>query len=231
VVPPTERRTGRRVLLVNRPDATQSYFWIGNLGVSRTDPDRVPLDVVNTSFGGRFTSMLNTALRIQSGLTYGARARMPRPTQPGTVAIVSYTKTESTQKAIDLAVKTLERLRGSGLDERTLRSATRYIQGQYPTGFETNAQIAGTLAELAYYDLPESEVTEYPSHVEAVREPASLKPLIQRVYPAASDLTIVVVGKADAIRPMLQKYGPVIMTTMDVPLLTGVRAGGSPAAR
>lgn len=228
---PTARRTGTHVLLVNRPDATQSYFWIGNLGVARTDPDRVPLDVVNTAFGGRFTSMLNTALRIQSGLTYGARARMPRPTQPGTVAIVSYTKTESTQKAIDLALQTLERLRASGLDERTLRSATRYIQGQYPTGFETNGQIAGTLAELAFYDLPESEVTEYPSRIEAVRDPASLKPLIQRVYPAASDLTIVVVGKADAIRPMLRKYGPVIMTTMDVPLLTGVHATGNSAAR
>ncbi|HET7496808.1 MAG TPA: pitrilysin family protein, partial [Candidatus Eisenbacteria bacterium] len=57
-VPPTSRRTGRRILLVNRPDATQSYFWIGNLGVSRTDPDRVAIDVVNTAFGGRFTSML-----------------------------------------------------------------------------------------------------------------------------------------------------------------------------
>lgn len=230
-VPPTTRRTGRRVFLVNRPDATQTYFWLGNRGVARTDPDRVSLDVVNTAFGGRFTSMLNTALRIQSGLTYGARVRMPRPTQPGTVAIVSYTKTESTQKAIDLALETLQRLRASGIDEATLRSATRYMEGQYPTGFETNGQLALTLAELAFYDLPESEVTEYPSRVEAVRDPAVLKPLIERVYPPASDLTLVVVGKAEAIRPMLKKYGPVIETTMDVPLLTGAHAGGSSAAR
>jgi hypothetical protein len=67
--------------------------------------------------------------------------------------------------------------------------------------------------------------------VEAVSDPSALKPLIDRVYPPASDLTFVVVGKADAIRPMLKKYGPITETTMDVPLLTGVRGTGSAAAR
>lgn len=228
-IPPTTRRTGTHVLLVNRPDATQSYFWMGNQGVARTDPDRVAIDVVNTAFGGRFTSMLNSALRIKSGLTYGAVARMPRPTQRGTVALVSYTKTETTQKAMDLALQTMAGLRKSGLDERTLRSATQYIEGQYPTGFETNGQIAGTLAELAYYDLPETEVTAYPARVDAVRDASALMPLIDRIYPPASDLTIVVIGKADAIRSALRKYGPVVETTMDVPLLTATRE--SSAAR
>jgi len=228
-VPATKRRTGTHVLLVDRPDATQTYFWIGNLGVARTDPDRVTLDVVNTAFGGRFTSMLNTALRIKSGLTYGARSRMARPTQPGTVALVSYTKTESTEKAIDLALETLAQLHTSGLDETTLRSATRYIEGQYPTGFETNGQIAGAFADLAYYDLPPTEVTEYPARVASVNDPSALKPLIGRVYPPAGDLTFVVVGKAEAIRPMLRKYGPIVETSMDEPLLTAVRAAHSKA--
>ena len=29
------RQAGGRVLLVDKPDATQTYFWIGNTGVSR----------------------------------------------------------------------------------------------------------------------------------------------------------------------------------------------------
>ena len=228
---PTERRPGRRVLLVDEPDATQSYFWVGNLGVSRTDPDRVPLDVVNTAFGGRFTSMLNTALRIKSGLTYGARSRMARPSRPGTVAIVSYTKIESTQKAIDLALETLANLRSTGLDEQTLRSATRYIAGQYPPEFETNGQIAGALAELAFHGLPFTEVTEYPARIGAIRSSAALRPVIERVYPPADDLTFVVVGNASALRPMLLKYGPIVETSMNTPLLTGVREAKPSAAR
>lgn len=224
VIPPPARRSGRRVLLVDKPDAAQSYFWIGNLGVSRTDPDRVPLDVVNTAFGGRFTSMLNTALRIKSGLTYGARSRMSRLSLPGTVAIVSYTKLESTQKAIDLALETLDKLHLAGLNEATLGSATRYIAGQYPAGFETGGQIAGALVELASYGLPPTEVTEYPARVALVRRPEALKTLIERVYPSGKDLTIVVVGNAKVLRPVLQRYGTVVETSMEKPLLAAVRA-------
>src|SRR5581483_7341094 len=64
--------TGKRLLLIDKPDSTQTYYRIGNIGITRTNPDRVYLEVVNTLFGGRFTSMLNSELRIKNGLTYGA---------------------------------------------------------------------------------------------------------------------------------------------------------------
>ena len=63
-----------RLLLVDKPDATQTYFRIGMPGIHRRHPDRVPLLVANTLFGGRFTSLLNDALRVNAGLTYGANS-------------------------------------------------------------------------------------------------------------------------------------------------------------
>jgi predicted Zn-dependent peptidase len=66
------RPAAPRVLLIDKPDATQTYFVIAQPGVRRATPDRVPLILVNTLFGGRFTSMINDALRVNSGLTYGA---------------------------------------------------------------------------------------------------------------------------------------------------------------
>src|SRR5439155_3815111 len=77
-VPPPSGVKGRKLLLVDKPDATQSFFVLGNLGISRTNPDRVPIQVVNTVFGGRFTSILNDELRVSSGLTYGARSQFGR---------------------------------------------------------------------------------------------------------------------------------------------------------
>ncbi len=73
-----EAPEGNRVLLVDKPGVTQTYFWIGNIGVARSYPARADLNVANTVFGGRFTSMLNTALRADSGLTYGARRQIAR---------------------------------------------------------------------------------------------------------------------------------------------------------
>ena len=81
VIPPPARRSGRRVLLVDKPDAAQSYFWIGNLGVSRTDPDRVPLDVVTTAVGGSSRPAQHCAPH-QVVLTYWRAAHF-RLTMPG----------------------------------------------------------------------------------------------------------------------------------------------------
>jgi predicted Zn-dependent peptidase len=118
---------GRRVLLVDRPGATQSYFWFGNVGASRTDPARTAQSVVNTLLGGRFTSMLNTELRIKSGLSYGASSSFTRYAQPGPFSIGSFTQTEKSGAALDLALATLDRLHGSGLDAASLASANLAI--------------------------------------------------------------------------------------------------------
>jgi len=51
---------------VDKPDAVQTNFSIGNPGIYRTHPDRIPVWLVNTLFGGRFTSVLNEELRVNS---------------------------------------------------------------------------------------------------------------------------------------------------------------------
>ena len=152
-VPPPARVTGRPVLLVDKPGATQTYFWLGNVGASRTDPARTAQSVVNTVFGGRFTSMLNTELRIKSGLTYGANASFSRPSQPGSFRIASYTETGKTTQAIDMALDTLARLHKDGLDADQLKSSQSYMLGQFPPSIETNGQIAARLADMLFHGL------------------------------------------------------------------------------
>ncbi len=66
------------VLLIDKPDATQTYFYIAQPGIDRKSPDRVKLLLINTLFGGRFTSMLNEELRVKSGLSYGASCMLQR---------------------------------------------------------------------------------------------------------------------------------------------------------
>ncbi|MFY0563689.1 M16 family metallopeptidase [Archangium lansingense] len=199
---------GRRVLLVDKPDATQTYFWAGNTGISRTDPERVNVALANTVLGGRFTSLLNTALRVKSGLTYGAGSMVLPNIQPGPFAISSYTKTESTGQALDMALDVLANYRQQGLDDATLASAKEYVLGQFPPTLETGQQIASKLSELAFYGLDSSDVDEFASKVSAA-DKARIQAAIQRVMPAQDDLTVVFIGKASAIRDVARKYGPV----------------------
>ena len=206
--PPPQKAQGRRVLLVDKPGATQTYFWLGNVGASRTDPARTPQAVVNTAFGGRYTSMLNQALRIDSGLTYGASATFDRGLQPGAYALASYTQTDSTVQAVDLALATLERLRRDALDADTLASSKSYMLGQFPPTLETNGQIASRLADLAFYGLGIEEVEGYAQRVAAV-DAAAAREVIEQAFPHGDDLAIVLIGDAAKIREQVRKYGPV----------------------
>ncbi|HEU5310494.1 MAG TPA: insulinase family protein, partial [Candidatus Eisenbacteria bacterium] len=226
--PVPARARGKRVLLVDKPDATQTYFWIGNVGISRSDPDRDAVDIANTALGGRYTSFLNTALRIQSGLTYGARSRTLRLIQAGPVAITTYTKTESTQRAVDLALETLDRFRKTGLDSLTMLSVQNYLAGLYPTDYETSDQIAGIFAGLAHMGLPVTEVTEYTGRILAL-DRAKVHTVLRRVYPPPEDLAIVMIGNAAQIRSVAKRYGEVVEVRFDQPLIeTVARAAKTP---
>ena len=207
-VPVSTRQAGRRVLLIDKPDATQTYFWIANVGVARGFEHRAALNLANTAFGGRFTSMLNTALRIESGLTYGARSRLQRPATPGSLAITSFTRTDATVEAIDMALGVLGQLHDGGIDDDTLTSAQNYILGQFPPGLETAAQIGAQLAALEAYGLDASYINDYGADIMAV-DLAAIESVVDAVYPAAEDLVFVLIGDAELIRESVSQYGEV----------------------
>lgn len=203
-VPETKAAQGKRLLLVDKPDSTQTFYRIGNIGISRTNPNRVYIEVVNTLFGGRFTSMLNTELRIKSGLTYGARAEFDERKAPGPFAISTYTRNETTEKAIDMTLEVLKRLHEKGISEEELKSAKNYLKGQFPPDIETTDQLAGLLARLDFYGLDESEVNKYYAKVDSMTV-ADAGRIIKQYFPL-DNLVFVLIGKADEIRDLAKKY-------------------------
>ena len=211
------QETGRRVLLIDKPGATQTYFWLGNVGVARDYENRAALDIANTVFGGRFTSMLNTALRVNSGLTYGAGSRLSRASLPGSIAITSFTPTESTVEAIDMALGVLGRLHEFGVDEETLESARNYILGRFPTALETAAQLGSQLAALEAFGLDVSYINDYGAALMST-DTEGVAAAIKEVFPSADDLVVVLLGDAELIREQVSKYGPLIEMPITEPL-------------
>jgi len=203
-IPVTAPAKGKRLLLIDKPDATQTYFAIGNLGTAVDDPDRVALRVVNTVFGGRFTSELNEALRVESGYTYGASAFFDSRKAPGPFAIASFTKNETTVPAIDLALQVLDKLHKNGLTSEQLASAKSYLKGQYPPSIETSGQLARRIALNEFYGLSDDEVNQLEARIDAVT-PEIARRVIEKHFPA-DNLVFVLIGKASEIRPAVKKY-------------------------
>lgn len=205
---PAPRVKGRKVWLIDAPGSVQTYFWLGNVGVDRRYSGRPALDLVNTLYGGRFTSILNTELRIKSGLTYGATSRFTRGTVPGEFAIRSFTQTETTVQAIDLALQTLEQLKHGSLAPEMLESSRAYVLGQFPLQLETAAHWATALADLEFYGLDKEYIEDYGPELSKV-DLAETAAVTADAFPRADDLTMVLIGDAAKIREAVAKYGAV----------------------
>lgn len=203
-VPPAAPAKGKRLLLIDKPDATQTYFTIGNVGTAVNDPDRVAIRVVNTIFGGRFTSELNEALRVESGYTYGAGSFFDSRKTPGPFEISSFTKNDTTTPAIDLALEVLQKLHKNGVTLEQLKSAKSYIKGQFPPSIETSGQLARRIVTNEFYGLSDDEVNQLEARVDAVT-PEIARQAIEKHFPL-DNLVFVLIGKASAIRPAVKKY-------------------------
>lgn len=195
------------VLLVNKSDATETQVIIGGPGISREHPDYTAIYVVNTLLGGRFSSWLNTELRINSGLTYGARSRFDSKALGGSFYMSTSTKTETTEEAIDLMLKTYTQLLEKGVDKATLDSAKAYVKGQYPPEFETSGQLSRLLSDMFIYGYDEKRINTFSKRVDQL-DIVKSQEIIKNYFPK-DKLQFAVVGKAEAIQKALEKYGRV----------------------
>ncbi|WP_144211515.1 M16 family metallopeptidase [Shewanella donghaensis] len=204
--------TNSKVLLVDKPDAIETTFIIGGLGIKRDNPDYVGLTVLNTILGGRFTSWLNDELRVNAGLTYGARSAFSTYSDAGVFSISTFTKSSTTKEAIDLALKTYARLWEQGVDQQTLDSAKAYVKGQYPPKFETGSQLGELLADMYIYNFDDSFINEFQTDVDGLTL-AETQRLISTYFPK-DNLQYVLIGNAAKIADIAKKYGEV--TTVNI---------------
>ncbi len=201
-----------QVLLVDKPDATETTLMFGGVGVSQNNPDYVGLEVINTILGGRFTSWLNDELRVNSGLTYGARSGFSSLGSAGGFQISTFTKTDTTKQTIELALATYSRLWQQGIDQVTLDSAKAYVKGQFPPNYETNGQLADLLVSMHLYQLDNTFINNFEQRVDSLTL-ADTQRLIQQYFPQ-QQLQFVLIGKASELNSLAESLGGV--TTVDI---------------
>lgn len=196
---------GKRLILIDKPDATQAYWTLGAPGYALGDKITPQADVMNTLFGGRFTSWLITELRIKRGLTYSADSNFQTWSTDGLFSMNSYTQNDKIGEMLDLAFDLLKKARKEGFTAEEVESSRNYLQGQFPQRMETNGSKAGTYAMLAFFSLGFNYYDQYLAKVQAVTV-AEAKGAALKLLPE-TDFVLVVVGNAAEIKKQLEKYG------------------------
>lgn len=203
------------VYLVDKPGAAQSEIRIGHPGAARsTDPDYYALQVLNTILGGQFSSRINLNLRESKGYTYGARSGWTFARGDGPFVASAGVFTAKTDSSLIEFMRELKEIRaGRPVTEEEVAFARRTIVQAYPRSIETNAGVVNVLADLAFFGLPESEMTAFLTRVQAVK-PADVTRVARR-YLQPEQFTIVVVGDLAQIRTGIEALNLGSVTVLD----------------
>ncbi|MDD8030794.1 MAG: pitrilysin family protein [Acidobacteriota bacterium] len=203
-IPPLPAPKGKKLILVDKPDATQSYFALGASGFAVDDKIAAKASLMNTLWGGRFTSWLNTELRIKRGLTYGASSSFQSWKAGGIFMASSYTRNDKISEMLDITFDLLQTAKEKGFSDEEVESGKNYLLGQFPRTLETNASKASAYLRIVYYGLGFDYYDKYLTEISSTR--AEELKACAKLLPA-KDFVLVVVGKGDDIRTLLSKYG------------------------
>lgn len=205
--PTPPERTTREVIVVDRPESVQSVIYVGNLALSRNDPDFVPLQVANQVLGGSAASRLFMDLREQRSLTYGAYSGVQETAQIAPFIAYAAVRNEVTEQAMAGFMEHLDRIVAEAAPEQELDNAKRYLSDSFPLDIETAGRIASMVEQLREFGLPDDYWDTYRTSIRAVTPPQAFEAAREYIHP--DHALIVAVGKAADIVQPLRRYGPV----------------------
>ena len=137
-----------RVVLVDRPGATQSQVALALVGVPRLNKDYDALLVMNSLLGGAFSSRLNMNLREAHAYTYGARSSFDFRHGPGPFTAGGAIVREKTGPAVTEILKEVDRMRAEPVSDSGARRREGVPHSRSPARFETADDTAATIAML-----------------------------------------------------------------------------------
>ena len=204
---------GRQVLIVDKPDATQTQLRLASIGIPRSSPDYFATAVALGVLGGSFTSRLMQEIRVNRGLSYGASARLHAYRAGGEVIIGTFTKNETAGEAAEVALQVTRAFAEEGPTAEELSRFQRYQCGLFPLSLETNEQIGRTLADIRLYDLGEDHVERFRERIAAVTADEA-RATAKRLLPV-DDYLLVAVGPAKTLKKQLGALGPVRVVPLE----------------
>jgi zinc protease len=194
------------IYLVDKPGAAQSSVSIGQVGITRDNPDYYAVQVMNSILGGGSTARLFMNLREDKGYTYGAYSRFSPRRGPGPFSASGEIQTVSTKDAVQEFLKELNGIRGGRpVTEAELDVNKQALIRRFPSQFETPGQIAGQLSGLIIYGLPDTTFSDFIAKVNAVTIDDVKR--VANKYLDPSKMAIVIVGDRKVIEPGLKELG------------------------
>jgi zinc protease len=205
--PEPPEQSGRRVHLVQMSGNVQTQVVVGNLAITRRDPDWYRLVLANSIYGGAFHSRLVMNIREQKGYTYSPRSGVNPLRQRGYFSVGAAVRNEVVAATLTEIFYEMDRMRSVPVPAEELDSARNYLTGVFSLGVATQEGLLGQLSTVYLDQLPEGYLESYRERIRALSAEDVLE--AARRHFDSADAQIVVVGDREQIIDQAALFGPV----------------------
>jgi predicted Zn-dependent peptidase len=205
--PAPPRHIGRHVHLVHLPGSVQTQVVLGNLAITRRDPDWYRVVLANAIYGGAFHSRLVLNIREQKGYTYSPRSGFNPLRQYGYFSVNAAVRNDVVAATLTEMFYEMDRMRSVPVTPEELDSARNYLTGVFSLGVATQDGLLGQLATVYLERLPEGYLETYRERIRAL-EAQDVVAAARRHFDSAN-AQIIVVGDRAQVAEQAALFGPV----------------------
>lgn len=195
----------KQFVLVDRPGSVQADVITGRIGATYQNPEYFPEQVGSIVLGAGPGSRLFNDFREKRGYAYDVHTEIASLADAGTFAAVTQVRNEVAGEALPVLLGHLDRIGSEPVTKEELTDAKSFASGLYLLRLEPQAGLADQLAQMKVAGLPRDYLETYITKINSV-EPEQIESAAKKFISSGDD-TIVVVGDAAKLQPMLEKIG------------------------
>ncbi|MCX8056072.1 MAG: insulinase family protein [Ignavibacteria bacterium] len=157
------------VYILDRPGSLQSLIFAGHIAPPSNDPDDLAIEMMNTIFGGAFTSRINMNLREDKHWSYGASSFLMGARGQRPFVVYASVQTDKTKESMIEIKKELEQMVSSKppTEEELNKNKQNEILS-LPGSWETMRAVLGSIVTMVKYDLPDDYYKNYPNKLKSL---------------------------------------------------------------
>jgi zinc protease len=205
-VPALPRTAGKKVYLVDKPDAPQSIIVAAHLTDAYGQPEELALEAVMQNFGGMATSRLNRNLRLDKHWSYGTQGQVTGQRGQRSFIVFAPVQTDKTRESMLEVAREIRGVAGERpLVGEEYSSIMRNMSSRLAGRFETLAALEAAAVASLNLGLKDDYWANYAANIRTLGEPQLAAAGKKFVHP--DELLWLVVGDLRKIEKGVRELG------------------------